>query len=372
MRVFHVVESLFKYGGANVACVDFALRQAESGHEVALFSTHSPNPEDDLRIPSYVTLYVAQRIKFAFRLSRIKGLNRLMEQAISTFKPDVVHVHALWDPVVHVAIQIADKQGIPIVHSPHGMLTPWALHHKRMKKLVAWNLYQHRDLKKVHAFHVTCEDEKQDIARLGLKQMVEIIPLGIDIPEIDLKNKKSSKRILFMSRIHPKKGLLNLVHAWDKIRKPDWKIIICGPDDDDHLKTVENEINRLDLQDSFELRGSVFGAEKDNLLRECDLFVLPTYSENFGIVVLEALSYGMPVITTHGAPWERIQDYHAGWWTEIGEQPLLNALKEYFEMSDVQYKDLSLNAVCLAKEEYSWNVVIDKLLNLYKKVVRHE
>ena len=108
-----------------------------------------------------------------------------------------------------------------------------------------------------------------------------------------------------MSRIHPKKGLINLVEAWSKIRDEKWKIIVCGPDDDNHLHLVMKRIEQLGLTSYFDFKGAVFGDEKERLLEECSLFVLPTYSENFGIVILEALAHGMPVITTKGCPWER-------------------------------------------------------------------
>lgn len=115
-------------------------------------------------------------------------------------------------------------------------------------------MYQHVDLKKVSLFHVTCEDEKQDLLRLGFKQPVEVIPLGMDIPSVDLKNKDDLKLILFMSRIHPKKGLLNLVEAWNRIRNPQWQIIICGPDDDSHQKVVEDRIKTLKLNSFSNLK----------------------------------------------------------------------------------------------------------------------
>lgn len=369
MKIFHVVESLFKFGGANVACVDFLVRQYEKGHEVALFSTASENEEDNIIIPKNVKLYLASRKRIGCRMSYIKNLDTLMNEAIQSFNPDIVHVHALWDPLVHKAIEIAYKRNIKIIHSPHGMLTPWALNNKKYKKKLAWFLYQKRDLCKVSAFHVTCDDERNDIIRLGFKQDVAVIPLGIDLPHIEENSVTSSNSILFMSRIHPKKGLLNLVHAWDKIRKDGWKIIICGPDDDNHLAVVKEEVTRVNLSDSFVFKGSVAGEEKDRLLRTCDLFVLPTHSENFGIVVLEALAYGMPVITTVGAPWKNIEKYNAGWWIEIGVDPLIKALNEFLSLSENERKKIGQNAIVLAEKEYSWEVVINKLVSVYSKLI---
>ena len=292
-----------------------------------------------------------------------------MKKAIDEFHPDIIHVHALWDPLIHAAIKYASMKNIPIVHSPHGMLTPWALSNKKNKKRIAWRLYQHVDLKKVSLFHVTCEDEKQDLLRLGFKQPVEVIPLGMDIPSVDLKNKDDLKLILFMSRIHPKKGLLNLVEAWNRIRNSQWQIIICGPDDDSHQKVVEDRIKTLKLNSFFEFKGSVTGKAKEDLLNKCSLFVLPTFSENFGIVVLEALAHGMPVITTVGSPWHSIEKYGAGWWIEIGVEPLSKALDEFIKMDFQERLKMAYNAQTLAKDKYSWDTIILNMLDVYKKVI---
>lgn len=367
MRIIHVVESLFKFGGANVACLDFANRQADYGNDVVVFSTESPNAEVEIS-PNISNVIRCKRVDLKFaRLHYIEGLNKKIKNTLLDFKPDIVHVHALWDPIVHCAIRNCHKMGIPIIHSPHGMLTPWALNNKRLKKQVAWRLYQCDDLKRITAFHVTCEEEKSDLIRLGFKQPIEVIPLGIDLPNIDITKKKRSQTILFMSRIHPKKGLIDLVEAWDKIRKEGWRIAVCGPDDDGHLQVVKNRIKELKLEPFFNFIGSVSGEQKDQLMRECDLFVLPTYSENFGIVILEALSYGIPVITTVGSPWEGLRKYNAGWWTEIGSEPLCCAINEFLHMSMNSHMIMAENARLLAKREFSWEIIINDLLKFYKE-----
>lgn len=369
MKILHVVETLFKYGGANVACVDFANKQAERGHEVALFTTQVLSNDEVFVSPKIKLVVKCKRVKLKFgRLSYIADLDRRFAATIKNFKPDIVHVHALWDPLIHCAIKHSSKLNIPIVHSPHGMLTPWALANKKYKKKIAWHFYQHRDLLKVSAFHVTCNDEKEDLLRLGFNQPIYVIPLGIEIPNHTRFNQCSNK-ILFMSRIHPKKGLINLVEAWSKIRDEKWKIIVCGPDDDNHLHLVMKRIEQLGLTSYFDFKGAVFGDEKERLLEECSLFVLPTYSENFGIVILEALAHGMPVITTKGCPWEIINDYKAGWWIDIGVEPLYNALNEFINTDIDTRRIMSANAKKIAVERYSWNMVISDILNLYNNIL---
>ena len=369
MRILHVVETLFKYGGDNVACVDFVNKQAERGYDVALFTTSVPKG-DELVVSQKVKLLIkCERVKFKLgRLSYVPDLNKRFESAVADFKPDIVHVHALWDPLVHTAIKYSAKLNIPIIHSPHGMLTSWAMANKKYKKKLAWLLYQYRDLLKVSAFHVTCAEEKEDVLRLGFKQPIHITPLGIDVPKYDYTNRRLNK-ILFMSRIHPKKGLINLVEAWNRIKDERWSVVVCGPDDDNHLLVVKKRIEELGLSSFFDFRGSVFGSEKEKLLRECSVFVLPTYSEIFGIVILEALAPGMPVISTKGCPWEIINDCKAGWWIDVGVDPLYKALLEFLN-TDIKIRtEMSVNAYKIASEKYSWDVVIDDLLNLYNTII---
>lgn len=371
MKILHVVESLYKYGGANVACLDIANRQASQGHIVSVFSTNVESGEEVEQSSQLYKVVKCKRIDLPFgRFRIIKNLKNNFIETLKTFQPDIIHVHALWDPLVHTAIKLGHKYNIPLIHSPHGMLTPWALSNKATKKKIAWNLYQKNDLKKINRFHVTCEEEKKDLIRLGINAPISIIPLGIDIQDYDLSTKKESKKILFISRIHPKKGLINLVEAWHKIQKEGWKILICGPDDDNHEQEVKQKIEELGLNDFFEFKGPVTGSEKNNLFKECDLFILPTHSENFGIVVLEALSFGMPVITTKGSPWESINQYNAGWWVEIGVDPLEHALTNFLSLTKNEKLIIGKNAQNLAKEKFSWDIIINHLLEIYKEIIK--
>jgi glycosyltransferase involved in cell wall biosynthesis len=289
------------------------------------------------------------------------------------------------------------------------MLTPWALNQKRIKKWLALALYQYGDLRSSAFLHATAASEVEDIRRVGLRRPVVVAPLGVDSPaaECDAKAlRRGEPRIaLFVSRVHPKKGLFNLVDAWANVRPSGWKMMIAGPDENGHAADVMARARAAGVENDFELIGSVFGKEKEALYAKADLFVLPTYSENFGVVVIEALAQGCPVITTKGAPWnellgrsepmdskpfivsggqcsetERKQPFTAyglqhtdfaangrcGWWIEIGVEPLAQALKEATSLADAEREAMGRNGRALVQAKYSWSIIARKMMGAYQ------
>jgi glycosyltransferase involved in cell wall biosynthesis len=261
------------------------------------------------------------------------SFRRTLRAKVNSARPSIIHNHGLWTPVNYWACNTAFEFGIPLVIQPHGMLAPWALQHKSLKKRIAMNMFQRRQLDGSVVLIATSEVEYQNIRRLGINVPVAIVPNGVDLTDRDVPAGKSSQAagtdgtVLFLSRVHPVKGLLNLVQAWAQSFHGDWKLVIAGPDEGGHLASVLSLVRRLGLQDSVRYVGEVNGDEKGALYRSADIFVLPTFTENFGLVIAEALAYGVPVITTRGAPWSDLERFGCGWWVDIGVDPLSVALK---------------------------------------------
>ena len=170
--------------------------------------------------------------------------------------------------------------------------------------------------------------EVEDIRRSGLSQPAIIAPNGVDVPEgVRRIRTEGRRKALFVSRVHPKKGLVNLVRAWADVRPEGWEIVIVGPDEGGHRAEVTAVARELDVQE-ITWTGEVRDEAKWGLYFDADLFVLPTFSENFGIVVAEALAAGVPAITTTGAPWGVLNERRCGWWIDVGVEPLAAALRE--------------------------------------------
>lgn len=279
----------------------------------------------------------------------------------------LIHNHGIWLPPNHYASATAKRFNIPLIISPRGMLEPWARSYRSWKKTIAWHLYQRRDLKAATVLHATSIQEAKNFQSLALQTPIAVIPNGIIIPS-QYRPKtfsRKTKKALFLSRIHPIKGLINLIQAWAKALPKGWEVMIVGPDESNHQQDVEKEVNRLGLEKTFSFLGPVSDIEKWPLYNKADLFILPTFSENFGIVVGEALASGVPVITTKGTPWAELTQHGCGWWIDIGVDPLAKALVEATSLSDEVRHSMGQRGRSLIAEKYSWETIAQDMISVY-------
>ena len=285
-----------------------------------------------------------------------------------------LHIHGVWEWYLHQVSILARKSRIPYVFSPHGMLEPWAMSHRRWKKRLAWWLYQRNDLKHSAMLLATAPSEAEQFSRLGLTNKTVVLPNGIDFPA-DLLDKESEqpsrdsaaiRTALFLSRIHPKKGLGMLVEAWAKVRPQGWQMRVVGPDAGGHRQWVESQVKRYDLQKSWTFQEAVYGEEKAKAFLSSDLFILPTFSENFGIAVAEALAHRLPVVTTKGAPWQGLIDHRCGWWVAPSVEGITQALAQATSTSSQELNAMGQRGRTWAREEFAWPTIAQRLKEAYE------
>jgi len=297
------------------------------------------------------------------------------EAFVEDIKPDLIHVHAIWCFGSHIACKVARKKGIPYIVAPRGMLEPWSLQQKKWKKLLAMCFYQRRDLKGSCLLHATAESEALQFRNLRLFQPIVISPNGVNFPQkLPERNLHADgrRRMLFVSRIHPKKGLLDLIEAWSRILPEQWVLEIVGTDADGYQRSVEDKVRKLCLCNSVIFTGPLDDTKKWEAYRRADVFVLPTYSENFGIVVAEALYAHVPVITTKGTPWEELSSEHCGWWIDIGVEPLVQVLQDAMALTDSERHQMGMNGRTLVEKKYTWSAVAMQMKLAYDWLLTHD
>ena len=336
--------------------------------------------------------------------------NNLNIRTIEQF--DLVHIHGIWDCRLHMVVVMCRKAGVPYVIAPRGMLEPWSLKQKWLKKRIARFLYQDRDLKLAAALHATAESEAEQFRKLGFKNKIIVSSNGVNVPEREMfecsecsnVRMDGQRRALFVSRMHPKKGVLELVESWARVKPKGWCCELVYTMNSDEERAYEQKVKDrilslgMSYQDKdgavhcttttsnfdFLLTGPLDDDAKWSAYARADLFVLPTYSENFGIVVAEALWAGVPVITTKGTPWKELEERECGWWIDLPKSKsgveveqwtaLDSALSEAIEQSlnpnnRTILFDMGQRGHQLVAERYTWSAVCDKMVHGYEEVL---
>jgi glycosyltransferase involved in cell wall biosynthesis len=369
VKVLHFIDSLAQKTGGPSRCVPgLCAALALQGEEVWLISQRSGD------LPTGGNRFTISSVGASGYLA----CRRELERVVREFRPEVLHAHGIWRSGNHAAAVVARRHGLPLVITPHGMLQPWALRQKRWRKWLALQFYQRRDLRGAACLHATAEAEVVQWRRLGFSPPVAVIPNGIEFPDDvmgmtvaagdDAGGRGGGDRrrtVLFLSRLHPKKGLLDLVQAWSRLRPVGWRVQIAGPDEGGHRRVVETAIRAAGLDADFSFLGSLDDRQKWAAYRAAELFVLPSYGENFGLVVAEALIAGLPVITTRGAPWRELLDYRCGWWTEIGAAPLEAALRDAVALDDAARHAMGMRGRQLVQEKYLWSALATRMRAVY-------
>jgi len=362
MRIIHTIPAISEEAsGGNYVALRLCESLIAQGQDLTIAALDwSPMPSP----PAFLKTFALGT--GPHRLGRSPDMKRWLREQAKNGKTALFHNHSLWMmPNVYPG-QVARRYNIPLVLSPHGTLSEWAMQSGSPLKRVLWPFLQRPALSAVTCFHATAQSEYEDIRCMGFRQPVAIIPNGVDIPDLLPKNQGDFRTLLFLGRIHPIKGLDMLLPVWAAVqdRFPEWKLRIVGPDNGGYLSQMRRLAAELGLE-RVEFAGPLFGAEKLRAYQEADLFVLPTYSENFGIAVAEALAAGTPAIVTKGAPWEGLESHGCGWWIDIGVEALVACLEDALSRSTDELNEMGLRGRTWMEAEYSWNEIGRKMLATY-------
>lgn len=357
MKIIHYIASIDKSSGGTTEYMRLLSKALQNDTSLSIATGISESP---IAIDGVAVKFFNSSVFRWFPL--IKEFRTFLEKE----KPDIVHINGIWSPQNWGFQKVAQELKIKVVLSPHGMLESWILEHNPLKKKIALFLFQNNAIKKADHIHATAQMENDSIRKLGFNNAITIIPNGIDLSEIThTKASYGSKKMVFLSRIHPKKGIEILVEAWRNCDTTGWTLEIAGNGDDNYIQSLIQMAQDLK---NVNFVGAKYGQEKWNFLRSADVMVLPTHSENFGIVVAEALAMGLPVITTTGTPWQDLENYNCGWWIDLSILNLKLTLLKVFNTPIVTLESMGSNGKNLVKEKYDIKAIGKNMVELYKNI----
>ena len=315
-------------------------------------------------------------------------------------KADLLYAATLWKYPSWAALQWAERNGKPMMAAPHGSLDAWALSNAAWKKKIAAALFKNRQLHKATCLRALCQSEAEAIRAYGLTQPIAVIPNGVDLPDFiessDEGRGSTPRTLLFLGRIHPKKGLPNLIRGFKKAldSRPStldapWQLVIAGWDQGGHEAELTQLCQELGLSFSHKMHknhkggdqaldprlstldsdvifyGPAFGEEKKALLRRADAFVLPSFSEGLPMSVLEAWSFRLPVVMTPECNLPEGFADDAAIRIETGVESIAGGLETLFSMSESDLHAMGAKGRALVEERFTWQTIAAQMREVY-------
>jgi len=378
MHVLHVISGLWKHtGGPAESTPGLCTALVQAGCEVTLATLDGPMAE---------TVWTSQAAGVNVRLFRPNWRHTIyysweMARGLPTLarRVDIVHVHGLWEHPMWLGCRLARRFGKPLVITPRGSLEPVRLKKSRWKKTLVSSLIDNRNLRAADCLHATADSELQSFRKYGLNNPVAVIPNAVNLSAFsetstgrEITNRfpacQGKRILLFMSRINPIKGLLDLAKAWGEVAfdYPDWHLLVVGPDERGHLAEVQKAFYRSGAAPKTTFAGALYGPDRTAAFAAAELFILPTLNENFGVVIAEAIGFGLPVITTHGAPWSGIEEHRCGWWVPVGKAGLVGALRKALGLSQDELAEIGQRGKLWVQQTFTWDAVAREMIAVYR------
>jgi glycosyltransferase involved in cell wall biosynthesis len=386
MRILQVISSLAaRDGGPAKAAIEMCRELLRRGEHAEIYTTNVDGKgcvDVSLGIPidvrgvsvTYFPVNGSHYYKLSFAMAAALRANCL------SF--DIVHINSLYQFPSTIAAHYCRKFGVPYILRPHGTLDPFLFHRHRMRKSVYEALFDRRNLAAAAAVSFTAEEEMELARSLGLRFRGAIVPLGVDLDDLQLTTAKGrldqlwpntagKKVALFLGRLNFKKGLDILARAFGTIarERQDVHLLLAGPDNEGYGDKVKQWLKDEGALDRVTFCGMITGREKAIALSQSTLFVLPSYTENFGIAVVEAMVAGMPVVISNKVNiWREVHRSGAGIVVNLESGELASAMISLLDDPGAAVRMGEIGRK-LASESFSWNTVGLKLTDLYRRVL---
>ncbi len=377
MRVLHVIPGLSNASGPTRVVINLSDELVRLGCEVSIFHLKGRGygqlmPEDErVKVKGFP-------VKWCDYWGYSPGLKHALSQEASSFA--IIHIHSLWLYPNVAAVSVASRLGIPYVIRPAGSLMAEPQKHRSLRKRLYAALKERRHLNGAAAVHVASGIEAKSVSEFGVRAPIVTVPNGI--PGARLRpmaasvssaptDDRTCRKVLFLGRLHPIKGLDLLARAFGKVARSrkDVHLIIAGPEGKKgYRSTVERYLRDEGVLDKTVFTGELEGERKWQAYREADVFVLPSRSENFGIAVAEAMASGIPVVVSQETPWQDVETRKAGFWVPLDAQKFAEAIITILDQPRLA-AELSRNGCALVREKYTWDRIAKKMLHVYENIV---
>jgi poly(glycerol-phosphate) alpha-glucosyltransferase len=365
LRVVHALDTISMLGGGVAEAVrGLCLALVIEGVDVRVVAGRDARSEDDL--PRWDGVPVTL-VEPGGLVDVLTGAS--LAAAVRQASPDVVHVHGVWGLASRAAARLLGE--VPVLLSPHGMFDAWAMRRSRAKKRLSALLWEGRLLRGARLFHALCAAEAESIGQLGVRQRVVTIPNGVALPEPASGSVAAEPRtMLFLGRLHPKKGIAELIAAWAMLSpatRAAWRLVVAGWDELGLSPDWQGQAERLGIADGVAFPGGVQGAAKDAMFRSASAFILPSYSEGLPMAVLEAWSYGLPVFMTDACNLPAGFDQGAAFRITTAPSEMAAALER--QLGDAAALSGAGRAGrLLAEREFGWEAVATAMASAYAEL----
>ncbi len=386
MKILHVIANLApRYGGPSKACWEMARAVVQLGHQVSIYTTNQDG-SGELEVPLDRPVYregVEIRY-FPIQPPRFWGTSLPLALGLRQKIPAsaLVPIHSLYLFHDLAAGHYCRRYHIPYLMRPHGTLDPYIHRRHRWRKSLMERIFEHRNIRQAAALHFTTTAEAQLAAQFTFQTPAVVIPLGIDphefarlpepgrfrerYPEIGAK-----PIILFFGRINFKKGLDILAQAFGRVarHRDDVHLVIAGPDNDGWGERVRTWLAEAGVLARTTFTGMLLGEEKLAVLRDASIFVLPSYSENFGLAVIEAMAAGLPVVISDQVNiWQEIEAAQAGRVIPCDAAALSDQVLDLLDHPETTAA-MALRGQTLVQERFQWPRIGRTLVDTYARII---
>lgn len=389
MKILHVIGSLAaRHGGPSKACVEMARALVNRGNKVDIFTTDQDGPTNRLNVPMNVPINKGGVNIYYFRAQTLRGwqcVSYSLWRALrgSVYEYDIVHIHSLYLFHNMAAAYYCRKYGVPYLIRPCGALDPYLYRRHRWRKEICDMLFENRDIRNAAAIHFTTEEEKQLAQPFVYGTLGVVAPLGLHLAEYDnlpihgtfrsaYPEIGDKKIILFFSRINFKKGLDILIDAFAKVveSRDDVHLVLAGPDNEGYGNKVKAWAEAKGIEKEITFTGMLKGEMKLAALHESTMFVLPSYTENFGISVIEAMACGLPVVISDKVNiWREVEDTGAGLIAPCDAEQFSGSMIKLLRHPNTA-ATIGLKGKALVEKFFSWRVVGGQLDEVYRSVIK--